>query len=135
MDPELATLARSAGLTVVTRMAADAWRRTREGIVSFWQRACPERAEVVPAELAATREGLAHGADTEAELTAEWQGRVRRPLIGRPECAKKLRGPLDALGPIGSSVPGISQRAIACGAARVHQAGRDQHINERPTNR
>lgn len=35
MDPELATLAQSAAVTLVGLMATDAWERTRDGVVGL----------------------------------------------------------------------------------------------------
>jgi hypothetical protein len=140
VEPELAELAQSAGLTVVTLMATDAWQLTREGLVSWWRRVLPERADAVAAELDATRADLIADPRAEGELAAEWQGRLRRLLVNRPEVAEELRRLLEVLAPTGTSGPAASgrvasQRAIASGDARIYQAGRDQHINEGPTNR
>ncbi|MGV9388509.1 hypothetical protein ACWDQL_05160 [Streptomyces olivaceus] len=132
MDPEMALLAQSAGVTLVTLMTTDAWNRTREGVTSLWRRAQPDRAESVAAELAATREdALAAGEDggqeTLAELHAEWQGRLRRLLAARPGVAAELRGLLEELDPGGTTRPAVTQHASASGRARVYQAGRDQY--------
>ncbi|MCQ4083476.1 hypothetical protein NGB36_23475 [Streptomyces sp. RB6PN25] len=136
MEPEIAALATSAGTTVVTLMATDAWHRTRDGIVSLWRRVHPERAESIAAELDATREDViaarsAGDENVEPELQREWQGRVRRLLAARPEIALELRALLDELGPQPVTDSAITQHAIASGQARIYQAGRDQHIAER----
>ncbi|WP_097932651.1 hypothetical protein OH828_17440 [Streptomyces anulatus] len=132
MNPELVTLAQSASVTLVGLMATDAWERTRDGVVSLWQRARPERADAVAAELDNTREDLAADAGIEGELAAEWQGRIRRLLIDRPQVAEDLQRLLDELAPGGTAPPAtVSQRATATGHSRVYQAGRDQHIAER----
>ncbi|MEI5035964.1 hypothetical protein RB201_35090 [Streptomyces sp. S1A(2023)] len=132
MNQELVTLAQSASVTLVGLMATDAWEHTRDGFVTLWQRARPERADAVAAELDNTREDLAADATVEDELAAEWQGRIRRLLIDRPQIAVELRRLLDELAP-GGAVPSttVSQRATAAGHSRVYQAGRDQHITER----
>ncbi|MFI5881782.1 hypothetical protein [Streptomyces sp. NPDC051554] len=139
MGPELAELAGSAGTTMVTLMATQAWEATRDGMVALWQRFQPARAEAVGSELEATREDLllarATGdTDTEAELTAEWQARVRRLLLAQPEVADELRRILAELSPAipeqGPSVE-VRLRAEVSGSGRVYQAGRDQHITER----
>ncbi|MFD6473615.1 hypothetical protein ACFWEH_08920 [Streptomyces anulatus] len=132
MNPELVTLAQSASVTLVGLMATDAWERTRDGVVALWQRARPERADAVAAELDNTREDLTADADIEGELAAEWQGRIRRLLIDRPQVAEELQRLLDELAP-GATVPPatVSQHATATGHSRVYQAGRDQHIAER----
>jgi hypothetical protein len=136
VDPETALLAQSAGVTLVTLMATDAWERTREGITQLWRRMQPHRAEAVAAELAATREdALAAGAvddqETLGELHLEWQGRLRRLLAAEPGAAAELRRLLDELEPRGATGPVITQHASASGHARIYQAGRDQHNAER----
>ncbi|MFC8143075.1 hypothetical protein ACFUKV_15205 [Streptomyces paradoxus] len=139
MGPEIAELARTAGTTMVTLMAGQAWESAREGLVSLWQRFQPDRAQAVGGELEATREDLllaqqTGDADTESELTAEWQARVRRLLLARPEVAEELRRILTELSPPPSeaqSAVEVRLRAEVSGSGRVYQAGRDQHITER----
>ncbi|GAA2762515.1 hypothetical protein GCM10010103_15560 [Streptomyces paradoxus] len=139
MGPEIAELARTAGTTMVTLMVGQTWESAREGLVSLWQRFQPDRAEAVDGELEATREDLllarrTGDADTESELTAEWQARVRRLLVARPEVADELRRILAELNPQppeAQSVVDVRLRAEVSGSGRVYQAGRDQHITER----
>ncbi|MEV3972327.1 hypothetical protein AB0K68_29935 [Streptomyces sp. NPDC050698] len=139
MGPEIAELARTAGTTMVTLMAGQAWESAREGLVAVWQRFQPDRAEAVGGELEATREDLllarqTGDADTESELAAEWQARVRRLLAARPEVANELRRILAELSPQppeAQSVVDVRLRAEVSGSGRVYQAGRDQHITER----
>ncbi|MBQ0970635.1 hypothetical protein AB0N37_29185 [Streptomyces griseoincarnatus] len=139
MDPEIAALAGTAGTTVVTLMVTNAWESARDGMVALWRRFQPARAESIGEELEAGRADLllarqAGDADSEAELTAEWQGRLRRFLLARPEAAEELRRVLDELTP---QLPGetaaerIRMEARASGSARIYQAGRDQHITDR----
>ncbi|MFI7388140.1 hypothetical protein [Streptomyces sp. NPDC049813] len=138
MDPEIAALAGTAGTTVVTLMATHAWESARDGVVALWHRFQPARADAVRAELEAGREDLlmaqeAGDTASEAELTAEWQARLRRLLLARPEAADALREVLDELAPSLPAEAGtqIRLQAHASGTARVYQAGRDQHITER----
>jgi hypothetical protein len=139
MGPEIADLARTAGTTMVTLMAGQAWESARDGMVALWQRFQPARAEAVGSELEATREDLllareTGDADTEAELTAEWQARVRRLLLTQPEVADELRRILAELSPaLPEQRPSVDVRlrAEVSGSGRVYQAGRDQHITER----
>ncbi|MBD0738065.1 hypothetical protein [Streptomyces sp. CBMA29] len=136
MDPEIAALAGTAGTTVVTLMASDAWQRTREGLVAMWRRVHPDRADAVDAELEATRADLiaaraAHDDQSEDELRAEWQGRLRRLLAADPAVADQLRLLLEDVSPqVPADVPGVRMRATATGHGRVYQAARDQHITE-----
>ncbi|MCL6733392.1 hypothetical protein [Streptomyces neyagawaensis] len=140
MGPEIADPARTAGTTMVALMATQTWESAREGMVALWRRFQPERAEAVGGELEATREDLllaqrSGDTETEAELTAEWQARVRRLLVARPEVADELRRILAELTPAlpeERPTTGIRLRAEASGNGRVYQAGRDQHITERP---
>lgn len=131
MDPELTTLAQGASLTLVTLMATDAWERTRDGVVALWRRARPERADAVAAELDSTREDLAADPGAEDELAAEWQGRIRRLLVDRPEVSVELRSLLDELAPGAAPAPAVSQHATATGDSRIYQAGRNLRITER----
>lgn len=136
MDPEVTSLAQSAGTTLVTLMAADAWHRTRDGFVQLWRRVQPERAETVAAELEVAREDVlaataADDHETLDELRVQWQGLVRRLLVARPAARDELRTLLDELDPGGSAARQITQHATASGQGRVYQAGRDQHITER----
>ncbi|MFF6955230.1 MULTISPECIES: hypothetical protein [unclassified Streptomyces] len=136
MDPEIAALAGTAGTTVVTLMATDAWQRTREGLVAMWRRVHPDRADVVDAELEATRADLlaaraAHDDQSEDELRVEWQGRLRRLLAADPAVADQLLRLLEEVtpqDPVAASE--VRMRATATGHGRVYQAGRDQHITE-----
>jgi hypothetical protein len=108
-------------------------------MVALWQRFQPARAEAVGSELEATREDLllareTGDADTEAELTAEWQARVRRLLLTQPEVADELRRILAEVSPaLPEQRPSVDVRlrAEVSGSGRVYQAGRDQHITER----
>ncbi|WP_327236350.1 hypothetical protein [Streptomyces sp. NBC_01317] len=137
MDPEITSLAQAGGAALVALMASDAWQATREGVVGLWRRAQPHRADAVAAELdAGQAEAVAAtGADGEevlSELRAEWQGRLRRLLVARPDAAAELRRLLDEIAPQASAdPPAVTQHATASGQARVYQAGRDQHIIER----
>lgn len=136
MDPEVAALAGTAGTTVVTLMASDAWQRTREGVVALWRRVHPDRAASIDAELEATRADVlaaraAGDAQSQEELSSEWQGRLRRLLAAEPAIVDDLRNLLDEISPAGADAGSqIRMRATASGHGRVYQAGRDQHITE-----
>ncbi|WP_316776693.1 hypothetical protein [Streptomyces sasae] len=136
MDPEVTALAQSAGTTLVTLMATDAWQRTREGLTQLWRRMQPERADTVAAELEAGREDalaavVANDQETLNELRLQWQGLVRRLIVARPAAAGELRALLAELDPDGLAARSVTQHAAASDHARVYQAGRDQHIAER----
>ncbi len=138
MDAEITSLAQSAGATLVTLMATEAWERARDGVVRLWCRFQPDRAASFTAELDSSNADalIAAGAgdeETFAELRAQWQGRVRRLLVARPEASDALRRLLDEITPSEPVVPAgpLTQHATASGHARIYQAGRDQHITER----
>ncbi|MFC9595735.1 hypothetical protein ACFTUC_38810 [Streptomyces sp. NPDC056944] len=133
MDPEITALAGTAGTTLVTLLATDTWHRVRDGLVELWQRALPDRALAIAEELNTTRDDLLDARtlgdrETEAEVTAEWQGRMRRLLTARPEVADELRALLTRLAPDEAVAPSVSQHATASGEARVYQAGRDMRV-------
>ncbi|MFJ9469274.1 hypothetical protein [Streptomyces caniferus] len=134
MDPEIAALAGTAGTTLVTLLATDTWYSVRDRVVALWQRARPDRAPAVAAELDVTREELlgaraAGDEAVEAEMGAEWQGRIRRLLTAHPELAGELRTLLAELAPDTVPAPTVTQHATASGQARVYQAGRDMRIS------
>jgi hypothetical protein len=133
MDPEIAALAGTAGTTLVTLLATDTWHSVRDGLVSLWQRVRPERAPAVAAELEAAREELlsaqaAGDRETEAEVGAEWQGRIRRLLSAHPELVDDLRTLLNEVAPDSAAAPAVTQHATASGQARIYQAGRDMRL-------
>lgn len=136
MDPEVAALAGTAGTTVVTLMAGDAWQRTREAVVAIWRRVHPDRADSIDAELEATRRDVlaartAGDSQSEEDLSIEWQARLRRLLAAEPAIADEVRRILDEFRPAGSGVaPQLQMRATASGHGRIYQAGRDQHIGD-----
>ncbi|MFF7233545.1 hypothetical protein BX264_1942 [Streptomyces sp. 2333.5] len=134
MDPELTSFTQTAGTTLVTLMATDAWQHTRDGLTRLWQRLQPDRAHIVSDELDASREEVLRArsaADQEmlSELCLQWQGYLRRLLLAQPEAVEDLRRLLDDVDP--EAAAQITQNGSASGRARVYQAGRDMHINER----
>ncbi|MFJ5014187.1 hypothetical protein [Streptomyces griseoluteus] len=136
MDPEMAMLAGTAGTTLVTLLTTEAWQRARDGVASLWRRAEPGRADAISAELDVTRGDLlaaqASGdLESRDELSAEWQGRLRRLLVAHPEETAALRTLLDELDPRPHAAPSVTQHATASGHARVYQAGRDQNFGPR----
>ncbi|MFI7103135.1 hypothetical protein ACIBK8_27735 [Streptomyces sp. NPDC050161] len=129
----MAALAGTAGTTLVTLLTTETWQGIRGRFVSLWQRARPDRAPAIADELDASREELLNAQATgdreaEAELGAEWQGRIRRLLTAHPELADELRSMLDELAPATTAAPTVTQHATASGNARVYQAGRDMRI-------
>nr|WP_129766983.1 hypothetical protein [Streptomyces sp. L-9-10] len=136
MEPELAALAGTAGTTLVTLLATDTWQSMREGLLLLWRRARPDRAQAIAGELDSSRDELlvaqASGdRETEAEIRAEWQGRVRRLLTAHPELAEDLSALLAELAPGAGAQPVPTQQAIASGEARIYQAGRDLRLDQR----
>ena len=137
MNPEITSLAQGTAATLITLMTTDAWNHAREGIIQLWRRIQPERAEIVTAELEASREDVLtaytnNDQETLNEVHAQWQNWLKRLLAARPEAADDLRRLLDELDPSGTAAtPAVTQNATASGQARIYQAGRDQHIQDR----
>ncbi|MCX4550996.1 hypothetical protein OG204_12190 [Streptomyces sp. NBC_01387] len=113
-------------------MATDGWQQARESVLGLWRRVHPERVDAVGAELAEVRAELlaarrAGDEQTEAELAADWQRRLRRLLERDPSLGGELRRVLDEeLGPL-VPPPGphsVTQRATVSGRGnRTFQAG------------
>ncbi|WP_323182357.1 MULTISPECIES: hypothetical protein [unclassified Streptomyces] len=117
-------------------MTTEAWQRARDGVAALWRRAEPERAEAIAAELDVTRSDLLAAEaggdlDSRGELSAEWQGRLRRLLAAHPDETEALRTLLTELAPYAPADPSVTQHATASGNARVYQAGRDQNFGHR----
>jgi hypothetical protein len=140
MDPM--TLAAVAGTALIGAMATDAWAQAKAITVSLWRRVHPERANAVEAELIQVRAEVlaarqAGDTQTEAELAAEWQHRLRRLLIANPSLAGELQRVLrDELIPMlpppeQACLQTVTMTARASGHGRVYQAGGHQYIAER----
>ncbi|MEU1122225.1 hypothetical protein ABZ371_01210 [Streptomyces sp. NPDC005899] len=133
MDAEITLLASTAGTTLMTLLATDAWQSARDGLLEIWHRVRPDRVPVISAELASTREELLRAeetgdAETQSEMRVEWQGRIRRLLGAHPELAEDLRALLGEDPPDEPAPSVVTQRATASGHARVYQAGGDMHV-------
>lgn len=133
VDAELVELAGTAGTTIVTLLATDAWEKTKAAVAGLWGRVHPQRAETVAAELVEARgELLAAQAsgdtDTEQALVGEWQSRIRRLLAADPAVAGELRqllGELAPAQPAGTQVwtGTVTMTTTASGNAQVNQLG------------
>ena len=142
MDAELATLASTAGTTIVAALATDAWEKTKTAIGGLCRKTHPDRAAGVEADLVDTHaELLAAQAtgdtQTEQDLAADWQRKLRRFLTTDPDVADELRRILDELSP--TLRPGaqgwtgdVRMTAKASGHAQINQLGQGvQHITGR----
>jgi hypothetical protein len=137
VDAELVTLASTAGNTLVTLLATDAWANARSAIGSLWKRVHPAGAAVIEAELAEARAALVAHVDQDEQsrevlvnaLRAEWAARLQRLLVTHPQAADELQRVLDeelipALPPASQTWSGqVSMRAEASGHGRVYQVG------------
>ncbi|MFJ9030439.1 hypothetical protein ACIRQP_18310 [Streptomyces sp. NPDC102274] len=123
-------------------MATDSWQQIRDAVVGWWRGKDAADAEVVGAQLDEVRPQIlaarqAGDADSEEALAEVWRFRLQRVQRDRPEMAAELRSLLDeqllpALPDVErTQVGSLMMKATASGSARVYQAGRDQHINER----
>ncbi|MFD9406571.1 hypothetical protein ACFWBN_06025 [Streptomyces sp. NPDC059989] len=136
---DLETLALAAGSALVGTMSTDLWEHTKSVAVGWWRQVHPERAVAVEAELTAAGAELAAAraagdGDAEAELVVDWQRRLRRLLLTRPELAAEIRRMVDELAP---RPPEPESRSVVKQEVRVsdhgtaYVAGRDQHISGR----
>ncbi|GIH51656.1 hypothetical protein SAMN05421833_12966 [Microbispora rosea] len=138
MDP----LVLAAATAMVTAMTTEGWQQAREAVVALWQRARPERALAIEAELEETRAEVVTARQSgdrqaEQELVGDWQRKLRRLLAADPQLGDELRRILDQeLAPLlpapeQSRIRDITMTATARGHGRVFQAGRDQHIHDK----
>lgn len=148
MDPDLAELASTAGLTVVKLMTTELWQQARTAVARLFARhaADDHRASDDPAEgggdvagqLERSRDELVRAAAagdelTAAELAEQWARRLRWLLSADPAAAQPLR---ELLASLTAQLPAeerqqvIQMRAVASDNARIYQAGHDQHIAE-----
>ncbi|WBB99577.1 MULTISPECIES: hypothetical protein [unclassified Solwaraspora] len=135
-------VAAATGAALIQAIATDAWEKARDGAVALWRRVRPQQADAVAAELAEVREEVMaarRDGDTDAErgLVDDWQRKLQRLIRQDPAFAAELRRLLDdTLTPLlppadQQQVGSITMTANAKDNARVYQAARDQHINEK----
>ncbi|MFI8433006.1 hypothetical protein ACIGJO_04565 [Streptomyces sp. NPDC079020] len=136
MDAEITLLAGTAGTAIATLLATDTWNGVRNGVITLWRRVRPDHEEQVAAQLDTSRRDLLGAQsdgdeETEREIAAEWQGRIRRLLVAHPELIAELRSLMTELDPGAPAAPAVTQRATASGNSRVYQAGRDMNVGQR----
>ncbi|MFF0061387.1 hypothetical protein ACFYRC_07535 [Streptomyces sp. NPDC005279] len=121
-------------------MTTDTWERSRDAVVSLWQRVHPERAEAIAAELAEVRDDVLSARstgneDTEQTISVDWQHRLRRLVREDPRLADELRRVLDeelipALPPATRDrVATISIKATTSGHGRTNILGQGTQHN------
>ncbi|MCB5908039.1 hypothetical protein [Streptomyces pinistramenti] len=146
MDPQALALAGTAGTTVVTLLATDAWQQTKSGVLALWRRFGPQAAEEVDGLLSEARQTLLGGAvpgagaapgpageQARQRLESAWQLRFGVLLAEHPEAADGLTALLDSLAAAAGTQTvhgGVRLEAHAEGNARIYQSLRDQTINE-----
>ncbi|MFE9485243.1 MULTISPECIES: hypothetical protein [unclassified Streptomyces] len=139
MDPNLLTLATSAGTTVVTLLVTEGWQQAKDGVVSLWRRFHPEAADDVEQALDTSRRSLLAAAesgeaDAALNLEAHWRQRVAGLLAEHPQAAAELDGLLIRLNETSTGRTingGIRMQARVSGNGRSYQAAGDQYITER----
>ncbi|MGW7710975.1 hypothetical protein [Streptomyces sp. NPDC054771] len=133
-------IAMATASALVRAMTTDAWQQVQAAMVALWRRAVPEQAEAIEDALADTRALVLNSHDSgheaaEADLVAEWHGRICRLLVTEPALADELRHILEVA--LGALPPGEQARIVptnqtievtASGHIRIYQAGRDQHV-------
>lgn len=139
VESELTALASAAGVTLVTTLTTDMWRRATVLLGGLWQRVSPGHAALIQEELICARSELiaareANDEDTEQALIIEWQHRLRRLLAADPEAAVLLRELLkQELSGQSQSTPRIDEARReatlqAFDQSRLYLAARDQYI-------
>lgn len=140
MQTEIQALATEAAKALIQLLTTDLWSAAKKAAVALWQRACPDRAAAVEAELTQARldllAALERGDDQPALLlTGEWAGMLRSLPLEGPRLASELGVLLSQLRDAATVCHGehwdVRMQARASGQGQVYQAGRDQHITER----
>ncbi|TGA90718.1 hypothetical protein [Streptomyces sp. MZ04] len=104
MDAELTALAAAGATALVQQMVTDGWGQVRDRVAGFFSRGRDGEEDVVAGELEEARAELAAARDSsdaeaEADVLAEWRGRMRRTLRADPAAAAELRSLLEELSP------------------------------------
>ncbi|MFE0422114.1 hypothetical protein [Streptomyces sp. NPDC058953] len=136
MDPNLVTLATTAGTSLVAVLVAEGWQQTRDGVVTVWRRFRPHSADEVEQALETSRTSAlaAAGPDSAGPLEEQWAERFAALLDECPAAADDLRGLVDEWRSTagGQRIDGgVRLEATARDNARVYQSARDQYITER----
>ncbi|MFF3155508.1 hypothetical protein [Streptomyces sp. NPDC057910] len=128
----------AASTSLVTVLVDEGWQQTRDAVVTVRRRFRAQAAEKVERELDASRAivlGATEGSDPAGRLEGQWVGRFAALLAEHPEAADDLRDLVELWQqrtPDGQRIDGgVRLEARAQDSARVYQAARDQHINER----
>lgn len=142
MDADLSALAATAATTLVGLLTTDAWERVKGGLGALWRRAYPERAKTIEAEITEARgELLAPGAADDEQLIRglvdEWESRIYRLLISKPDLAEPLHRLLDdeltpALAATGVQIENYTVNATASGHGRVNVVAKGDQWNVKP---
>ncbi|WP_327105990.1 hypothetical protein [Nonomuraea glycinis] len=157
LSEALAALAAAGGTALVSAMSTDAWTSAKQGFARLLGRGGPERQEVAERRLERSRQELAGATSREPERArveqeAAWRLRLSDLLEDDPAAEAELRvlvarfgaavpasgersisigGDNSGIASTGDHATNVRMRAEATGSGRVHQAGRDQTINER----
>ena len=137
MDPELAELASTAGLTLVKLMTTDLWGRAKSAAAALFGRGSPDDESEAADQLERSRGELTAasraGDDlTATELAEQWGRRVRWLLNSDPSAIVQLRALLaefESQLPSDDRQQSIRMKATARDSAKIYMAGRDQHLS------
>lgn len=139
MESELTDFAQTAGATLVTLMATDAFQGAKQAVLELWRKIRPSETASVSDQMEATRTALIQArsqrdAECEKEFAAWWQERLALLFAADRRAIQTLYQALTeitsdeaahAKAPPASS---MQMSAKARDKARIYQAGRDLHI-------
>ncbi|MFJ8939795.1 hypothetical protein ACIRL0_29455 [Streptomyces sp. NPDC102365] len=131
MDSNVLVLAGTAGTTVVSLLATDAWTQARRGVIGLWQRFRPEEADEIAGLLSGSREALLGGADAE-DVSNQWQIRLIALLAQHPEAKTGLSDLLIELRTLGTGQAfngDVHIEGHATNGGQIYQTVRDQTVN------
>ena len=95
MDPELASLASTAGSTLVTLMTTDAWEQAKAKFLGFWRVTRPRTAQIIETHLDDTRAALTAQGTVEGDALAtaygsQWSSHIEELMADNGEAKEAL---------------------------------------------
>lgn len=92
LESELASLASTAGSTLVALLTTETWEQAKARFLRFWRRTRPLTANIIEKDLDRTRAALTESESTEygslaKVLTSQWASRIEELLTEHKEAA------------------------------------------------
>jgi hypothetical protein len=135
MDPELMSLASTAGATLVALMTTDAWKRAKGAVIDVWRRHRPGAVTNLEADLDEVRAEVLATKNHPAEdaAVASWENRIAMHMLKLSQTPASLSSLVGELNSIllseQSRTPGIYIDVSTSGSGRTNVLGQGQQFN------